>query len=405
MNSNPVPKTKSSFSAWALAFWLTLGLRLALGGILAIATAILAKYIPPILSVHPDAYGKLNIPASLFGKLFLEPWVRWDAVHHLNLAMRGYFDISVSETVFYPMYAGLTRLAAILIGDRYILAGLIVSTMAAFFTFYFLKRIGDRVFGLSSGTWSAIVLAIYPLAFFLIAPYSESLFLAFTLGALFAAYGRRWWLAGTLAICASLTRGPGMATFAAFVVLAFYQWQDAKRQLPLKTIVEILFAIAAPFIGGFGFIAWRQSVGFPSISEVLWIYTRTFFVVPPWGVYLATRQWIQVFDLPTTLDILSLVFFSSILVLMLLRPKWRKWELIAFMAVSLLGLLSRGGVVSEVASLKSFSRYVLALFPAFLIIGDFLSTASRRLRFIYVLISSTLLLIASVMFTLWFFMG
>ncbi len=90
---------------------------------------------------------------------------------------------------------------------------------------------------------------------------------------------------------------------------------------------------------------------------------------------------------------------------MLVRPKWRKWELIAYMAVSLLGLLSRGGVEAEVASLKSFSRYVLALFPAFLIIGDFLSTTSGRARFIYVVISGGLLMIASVMFTLWFFMG
>ena len=141
MDTNPVLKTKSSLSAWALAFWLTLGLRLALGGILAVATAIFTNYIPPILSVHPDAYGKLNIPGSLFGRLFLELWVRWDAVHHLNLAMRGYFDISVSETVFYPMYAVLTRLTALLIGKQYILAGLIVSTLAAFFTFYFLKEL------------------------------------------------------------------------------------------------------------------------------------------------------------------------------------------------------------------------------------------------------------------------
>ena len=75
------------------------------------------------------------------------------------------------------------------------------------------------------------------------------------------------------------------------------------------------------------------------------------------------------------------------------------------MAVNLLGLLSRGGVASEVASLKSFSRYVLVLFPAFLVIGDFLSTAGKRVRLFYVMISGTLLIIASVMFTLWFFMG
>jgi len=403
MNQNPEPKIISTQSASTLAFWLTLGLRLALGGILAVTTVILTKYIPPILSIHPDVYGKLTIPSSLFGRLFLEPWVRWDAVHHLNLAMRGYFDISVSETIFYPMYAGITRLVAFLIGNQYILAGLFVSTLATFFTFYLLKRIGDKVFDSSTGTWSVIALVVYPLSFFLIAPYTESLFLAFTLGGFFAAYDRRWWLAGMLSIFASLTRGPGMATFAAFAVLAFFQWREVKGHLPLKTIFAILFAIIAPFLGGLGFMAWRQSVGFPPMSEVLWKYTQTFFVNPIWGVFMAFRQWIQVFDLPTTLDILSILLFSGILVLMLVRPKWRKWELIAYMAVSLLGLLSRGGY--GVASLKSFSRYVLVLFPAFIILGDFLSTARRPVRFIYVVVSCTLLIIASVMFTLWFFLG
>ena len=403
MKINPDNNHKPQKSSISLAIGLTLGLRLTLGGVLAGVTAIIANYIPPILSLHPDVYGELRIPPSFFGKFFLEPWVRWDAVHHLNLAMRGYFDISVGETIFYPMYAGFTRLVAILIGNQYIIAGLFLSTLATFFTLLLLKQVGDRVFDSSTGTWSSIALAIYPLSFFLIAPYTESLFLAFTLGGFLAAYDRRWWLAGLLSIFASLTRGPGMATFAAFAVLAFYHWREEKRHLPLKTVFAILFAIIAPFLGGLGFIAWRQSVGFPSMSDVLWNYTHTFFVIPIWGVYMAFSQWIQVFDLPTTLDIISIFLFGGILALMLVRSKWRKWELIAYLAFSLLALLSRGGY--GVASLKSFSRYVLVLFPAFFIIGDFLSTTSRQVKFIYVVTSCTLLFAASILFTLWFFMG
>lgn len=231
MKINPDNNHKPQKSSISLAIGLTLGLRLTLGGVLAGVTAIIANYIPPILSLHPDVYGELRIPPSFFGKFFLEPWVRWDAVHHLNLAMRGYFDISVGETIFYPMYAGFTRLVAILIGNQYIIAGLFLSTLATFFTLLLLKQVGDRVFDSSTGTWSSIALAIYPLSFFLIAPYTESLFLAFTLGGFLAAYDRRWWLAGLLSIFASLTRGPGMATFAAFAVLAFYQWREEKRHL------------------------------------------------------------------------------------------------------------------------------------------------------------------------------
>lgn len=386
-----------------LAAELTFALRAGLGIVIAATWGTAEKFLPPIQTIDPVVFGKLSMPNSTFGKLLLGTWVRWDAVHHLNLAMRGYFDLSVGETVFYPLFAGLTRVFAEILGNRYIISSLLVSTIATIVTLTCLKMIGDRLFGPATGTWSAIALACYPLSLFLIAPYSESLFLAFTLGAFLAAYKRSWWLAALLSFLASLTRGPGIAASVSFFILAGVQWRESDGKLSTGTYLSILAAVIAPIAGGGAFLLWRAWAGFPSMASILKQYVGTSVVDPLTGLITAFQQWIHIFDLPTTLDILSLVLFVSILILMCLRPQWRKWELIAYMLVSLVALVSRN--TTGAASLKGLSRYLLVLFPAFLIAGNWLSTIRRPVRFVVILTSSILLIVAGALYALWFFLG
>jgi hypothetical protein len=48
-------------------------------------------YVLPILEANPNYYGKLPLYTSLPGEALLGVWLRWDATHHINLALRGYF--------------------------------------------------------------------------------------------------------------------------------------------------------------------------------------------------------------------------------------------------------------------------------------------------------------------------
>jgi hypothetical protein len=390
-------------NALLLALKLTLGLRIGLGVVMAAAWLIAEKYVATAQFNDPEIYGKLRMPISLLGKLLLGVWPRWDGVHHLNLAMRGYFDLSVGDSVFFPLYAGLTRLAAFLTGGEFISAGLLVSTLATIAVLTFIKLLGDRLFGEKAGDWAAVMLAIYPMSVFLIAPFTESLFLALTLGAFLVAYDRKWWLAALLSLLASLTRGPGMAASLAFAVMAWTQWKEAGGMLKADTWMAMLAALIAPIAGGAGFLAWRARAGFPPITDVLAEYVGTRVVDPLTGLARAVVQWAEVRDLPTTLDVVSVVLFIFITVLMFVRPRWRKWELVAYMAGSLVVLLSRS--TEGAASLKSISRYVLVLFPAFLVLGDWLAGAKRWKRFTLLVISSSGLVIASALYALWFFLG
>ena len=367
-----------------------------------IAWTLVRPHIPAIWLDSPSLYGQLRMDPSPLAQFWLSVWPRWDATQHLNLAMRGYADMGEGSTVFYPLYAGLTRVAALLTGD-FIVGGLLVSSLAAFLAFALLILVGNEVFGNNSGKWAAVALAVYPTSVFLIAPFTESLFLALTLGAFLAAYRMRWLAAAALAALASLARAPGVAAAAAFAMIAWQQWSSRQERGRSPSIPAVIIAIAAPLVAGGGFLAWRSLAGFAPITTVLRTYVGTTAVDPVTGVVSAVTQWVRVFDLPTTLDVLSVAAFLTVTALMIAVKRWRRPELLAYMIVNLAILLGR--YTQGAASLKSLSRYVLVLFPAFLIVGDWLASRSRRARFWYVTLSTSLLLILSTLYVFWFFIG
>jgi len=388
--------------AAALGIGLTVALRVGLGLVMGAAWVVVRQRISAEQVPDISIYGKLPMPGTLLGQAVLGVWPRWDGVQHLNLALRGYADMAEGSTVFFPLYALLTRAVAVVVGDT-IVAGLIVSTIASAFAFTFLILLGEHLFGREAGKWAAVALAAYPMAVFLMAPFTESLYLALTLGAFLAAYRMRWFAAAGLGALASFTRGPGMAASAAFAVLA---WQQRSSRAPGKgppSLIGVAAAVLAPLVAAAAFLAWRASAGFAPLPIVLELYVNTTLVDPLTGAFLALRQWLEVHDIPTTLDILSAAGMVAITTLMILRRRWRRPELLVYMLVNLVVLLGRH--TEGAPSLKSLSRYVLVLFPAFLVVGDWLASTRRWIRFGYVAVSSTLLLILSSLYVFWWFIG
>ena len=121
------------------------------------------------------------------------------------------------------------------------------------------------------------------------------------------------------------------------------------------------------------------------------------------GFIKGFQQWWGVRDLTTTLDIWAGILFLVLTILMILRPRWRKPEWLIYTSANLLLFFSNESFIAS--SLQSTSRYVLALFPAFFIIGDWLNTQKQKTRFTYFTLSGCLLIILSMLFALWVFVG
>ncbi len=105
--------------------------------------------------------------------------------------------------------------------------GVIVSLVVTVFALYFLYRIAEKLWGVRAARATVLAFALFPVAFFLNAVYTEALFVAFTAGAYWAADVRRHFLlAGILGAFAAGTRNFGVL----LLIPLFYEWLRNRRE-------------------------------------------------------------------------------------------------------------------------------------------------------------------------------
>jgi len=83
---------------------LILGLRIGYSLWLAIVWLVIDQYIPLSEGVLWETYYNLERSSTLLGRAFIDVWLRWDAVHYMNMAAFGYEGVGVADTVFFPLY-------------------------------------------------------------------------------------------------------------------------------------------------------------------------------------------------------------------------------------------------------------------------------------------------------------
>jgi hypothetical protein len=174
------------------------------------------------LPLHPPVKGPE--PPRDVGWGF-DVWARWDGGWFTDIARDGYTDPRTT-TAFFPAYPLLVRALAWVAGRHYVLAGVILSLIAAAVAFVLLEELARTLVGDAGALRSVVYLAVFPAALFLGAVYSESLYLALSVGAFLAAERRRWAVAGIAAGLAILTRPTGVMLLPALAVLA---WRAAPR--------------------------------------------------------------------------------------------------------------------------------------------------------------------------------
>jgi len=140
---------------------------------------------------------------------------------------------------------------------------------------------------------------------------------------------------------------------------------------------------------------------YPPISQVLSAHGIEL-SNPIKAIAVAVSQWIRVRDFYTTIDILSAALFLFIMAIILFRKRYPLYLQIYYLS-NLLLFLSK--IHHQASSLQSISRYVLTLFPAFWVIGEWLSRQAPLFRFTFLVASFGFLLIFSALYAMWVFIG
>ncbi len=174
------------------------------------------------------------------GDLLTAPVARWDAVWYLVIAHYGYRPdlgpLTASRTAFFPLYPlGVRGISEL--GVPPIAAGVALSLAAFAAALYGIHRLttlelgnaedpsptpGPPPHGGEVARLAVLATALAPMAFYFSAVYSESLYLALSVGVFWCARRGRWAWAGALGMLASATRSAGLVLALPMLILYLY---------------------------------------------------------------------------------------------------------------------------------------------------------------------------------------
>src|SRR5919201_609036 len=307
-------------------------------------------------------------------------WARWDSVFFVRIAEHGYDKASAA---FGPLYPGLVSALGYVFFGHYVLAGIVVSLAAALGAFVLLHRIAEERIGADGARRTVLYIAVFPLALFLQAVYSESLYLLLVLAAFVLAERGRFVTAGVTTGLAILTRIAGVALLPALALLA---WRSRDRRRAFAGL-----ALALPVAAVYPLLPWQQ-IGDPwAFAHAQDRWHRHF--SPLGGVWQACVHWtptgagVQHAVAVNAEDLASLILFVALAVVV-----WRRFGA-AYGLFAVVSLLIPLSYPSSRWPLLSLPRFGLVIFPFFLALAT-LTTGRPRLHTAVVTCSSLLLGIA-----------
>jgi hypothetical protein len=163
---------------------------------------------------------RLTAPFGYFGNLLAAPFARWDSVWYLAIAQGGYGH-EAARTAFFPLYPLVLRGPGLLIGSD-LIAGVLISLAAFAVALVLLYRLVALELSDELARATVMLMAFCPMAYFFSAVYSESLFLALSVGCILAARKGRWALAGALGALGAVSRNSGITLLVPVVLLFLY---------------------------------------------------------------------------------------------------------------------------------------------------------------------------------------
>ncbi len=319
-------------------------------------------------------------------------WQRWDALWYQHIATFGY-GAHDGSLAFYPLYPILAHVAAIPSGNV-VRGELFVSAAAAIGAAWSLWRltrlevlrdqIGDpgrdreRARRRLAPALVVLLTVLFPTGFFLLAPYTEGLFLLLTVTTFWLMRTGRLWAAGLVALLASITRAQGVIlllplAYESLRASGTLEWvhDHGARHPPSPTLLAALL----PAAGTLGFAAYQASLvggGAGIGTQSPWGLS----IVLPWQAVTASLGYIgsHLGGPVAIIEMLNLALLALALLVAVVGIR-RLPVAYSLYAVPTLGLYFFR--TSYFSPLMSVSRYVLVVFPCFIVAGVWLGTRPR----------------------------
>jgi Gpi18-like mannosyltransferase len=305
----------------------------------------------------------------------------WDATWYIDIATHGYRNPNTAG--FLPLFPLLIAAGAHLPGISPLLSALVIANLASLGAFAGMGLLAASEAGSTSVVSRTLcLLAAYPVAYFFVAPFSEGPFLCATVFAVLAARQGWWRWAALCALLATLTRPTGLALAPALVWEYGRQqgWWEAVRSrgqalrsaFQARTLARgALVALAAPcslaIVTAFDAVHYGDPFLYIHAQDRYWFHEQW----PIWqtlitiGAHLLHPSFSTAFRFYTALEVSALVVVGGVTLANLRRMPVS----FSVFVLALLYLILSTPIPSRPEVVPSTTRYLLAAFPFFLILG------------------------------------
>jgi len=321
-----------------------------------IALVLLMKFLVFVFGLF--SYQLLNDKSLTSSYWIFGVWNRWDAEHYLNIAQLGYTAVGERrfDVAFFPLYPWLVSAFIFLTGNEVFSAFLVsgIASIALGVLFYRLVKFDFDEETAMSAVW---FLFIFPTAYFLHIPYTESLFLALVVGSFLFARKGNWLLAGVLGFLACTTRINGLILCLALPFEILIVWR-ATRRFDWRWLWLGLMPLGFVVYLGLNYFVTGNWLAFLEAQREHWKKFLSF----PWTGIWRQIQYVryqensisQMFGLMELLFI-GIGFLSIVLGWRHLRGSYRVW------------LVANWLLFVSTSWLLSIPRYTLTMFPIFIL--------------------------------------
>lgn len=282
---------------------------------------------------------------------------RWDTLNYYILAEEGYTFSGPHQPLlaFFPVFPWLLRPLGYLT-QNYFTPGVLISGCSAVIAGYYLQALVALDYDDETAHRALKYFFLFPTAYFLALPYTESLFLALTLGSWYEARRGRWGIAGVAGLLSSLTRLQGLVLFPALLLEAWMQ----RRERPWWRMLGVLLVPMG--FGIYMLMNWKiagSPLAFTLVQKSYWSNQ----MVPPWEPLKSAMDYVlhaKPTEQGTSVEVMRLWTFglTALSLLLGVRRLRLTYQLYAWAQFTMAMLSSW---------LMSLPRYVLCLFPLFII--------------------------------------
>jgi hypothetical protein len=323
---------------------------------LAILIVVLAKLLVFAVGIAANVAN-----GSASASTVLTMFNRWDAPHYVDIAQNWYVNTGdpANFIVFFPLYPVLIRL--ITLSPSYInISALIIANACSLIAFYYLYKLAKLEFNSAVAVKAVLFMSIFPIAYFLSAPYTEGLFFALVIASVYYARVSRWEIAGTLSMLAALSRLAGLLLMPVLLVEYFHQKNWKPQSIDPKIVWTTLALVGFLIYLGINLQVTGDPFKFMEIEKTHWFNTLD----PITGLKYA-YSWATTRTYPDNLSIgIAPLIFAVYGLLMFGLAVWKR-----FRPVYLVYMFLTWGLAVSTSWWISVPRYIMAMFPMFILLG------------------------------------